>query len=133
MTPISGRERLFRLGAAAALAAGVAVSYAVAPDALPLPPCAFRQWTGASCLTCGLTRSFHATARGELGAAFGYHAVGPLLFAGAVWAALVWSVEALAGRSVPLPGSRRLLRWAVAAIGCAWLGWWVVRLVLESR
>jgi hypothetical protein len=44
--------------------------------------CPVRHWLGAICPSCGLTRSFVALARGDLGRSIEYHAFGPLLFAG---------------------------------------------------
>ena len=46
----------------------------------PISFCAFRRATGVPCPFCGLTRSFCATGRGELGRAFRLHPAGPPLF-----------------------------------------------------
>lgn len=43
--------------------------------------CPMRNLTGLPCPGCGLTRSFIATAHADLGDAFGFHRLGPLLFA----------------------------------------------------
>ena len=46
-----------------------------------LPPlCPVKLLTGHDCLGCGLTRSFVFMGHGELGAAFGRHKLGPLLY-----------------------------------------------------
>ena len=70
--------------------------------------CAFEGVTGLPCPTCGLTRSFAATAHGQLGLAFHYHAFGPFLFA----ATLLASLWAFTGR--PFPPVRRWMVWALA-------------------
>ena len=46
-----------------------------------LPPlCAWKNATGWDCLGCGLTRSFVWMGHGNLRAAFGLHALGPVLY-----------------------------------------------------
>ncbi len=50
---------------------------------VPLPAvCTFRRIFGVDCPGCGLTRAFVAVAHGRLAAAWHYHPVGVLLFAG---------------------------------------------------
>ena len=71
--------------------------------------CAFEAMTGLPCPTCGITRSFAATAHGQLGLAFHYHAFGPFLFT----AMLLASLWAFTGR--PFPRMRRWMAWALAA------------------
>ncbi len=43
--------------------------------------CGFKNFTGLPCPGCGLTHSFCAIGKGELGAAFAYNLIGPPLFA----------------------------------------------------
>ncbi|MBN2337628.1 MAG: DUF2752 domain-containing protein [Acidobacteria bacterium] len=100
----------------------------VPPGKLPLPPCAFYEWTGHGCLTCGMTRSLGALARGEWIAAIQYHLMGPLVLIGMVLALAALSFEAIGGRAFRWPVSRRAgkrLLWAIAAV---WLLYWVARL-----
>jgi hypothetical protein len=51
--------------------------------------CGFRRLTGWPCPGCGLTRSFVFAAHGQIGAAFGAHLLGPLLF-GVVASQVPW-------------------------------------------
>lgn len=71
--------------------------------------CAFEGITGLPCPTCGITRSFAATAHGHLGLAFHYHALGPFAFL----ATLLASLWAFTGR--PYPRIRPWMVWAVFA------------------
>ncbi len=53
--------------------------FSQSPSHLPAV-CVFRTWTGVSCPTCGLTRSFIALAHGRWREAWHYHPVAFLLF-----------------------------------------------------
>jgi hypothetical protein len=57
--------------------------------------CPLVKWIGVPCMGWGLTRSFYATARGDMAAAANFHLFGPLLFLGCAIAALHWSIELL--------------------------------------
>jgi len=95
---------LVGLGTAAASLAFGASTYAGLPDL-----CLFHATTGLPCPTCGITRSFAATAHGQLGQAFHYHAFGPFLFV-LMLAASLW---AFTGR--PYPRVRPWMAWCLAA------------------
>jgi uncharacterized membrane protein len=94
---------LIGLGTAAASLAWGATTYAGLPDL-----CAFHAMTGLPCPTCGITRSFSATAHGQLSQAFHYHAFGPFLFA-LMLAASLWTFT---GR--PFPRLQAWMVWAFA-------------------
>lgn len=82
--------------------------------------CAFEAMTGLPCPTCGITRAFAATAHGQLGLAFHYHAFGPFLFV----ATLLASLWAFTGRPYP-----RIRVWMVWALAAALLVYGVARMV----
>lgn len=87
--------------------------------------CAFHAMTGLPCPTCGMTRSFAATAHGQLGLAFHYHAFGPFAFV----ALLLASLWAFTGR--PYPRIRPWMVWivvaAVTVYGVARMMGWIAR------
>ena len=130
---LSRNQRLLRLAGTASIAVFAVLAFAWTPTLLPLPGCTFKTWTGLDCLTCGLTRSLHAMAHGDVGAAVGFHPMGPLLFLACVVAAGIWGVEAARGKPARIAASRATKRLAVAASACAWVGYWLVRLALELR
>ena len=89
--------------------------------------CVVHRATGVPCPGCGLTRSFVATAHGDLGGALGFHAFGPLLFVvcGLSLLALAW--WGVSGRR---PVSRHAfdrLRPAAWAGLTLWLIWAAIR------
>ena len=104
------------------LCAVVVASFLLAPGVVERGPvvCAFRALTGLPCPGCGLTRSFVATAHGELQEAFAFHLFGPFLFLGCAAAGL-WL---LARGELP----RSLLRAAQGPLAAAWLCWAAWRL-----
>lgn len=63
------------------------VSFAVSPEMIDsgavqlTPPCQ-AALAGQPCITCGMTRSFCAMSRGQLGRAFDYNALGPWAYGG---------------------------------------------------
>jgi len=62
---------------------------------LPLPGCAFREWTGLPCATCGTTRMVRALLSGDLLGAIAWNPLVSVVLASvSVWS--LWSVLQLA-------------------------------------
>ena len=133
MTAVAERLRAVPRGELIALAAITAVfvaSYVYhPPDDGGFILCLFRRFTGLPCMGCGLTRSFCATAKGEVGRAFDFHWLGPALFlvAGVYWAR---GVALVAGFSEAVDRfDRTVSRWRLPyALVAALLVAWVLRL-----
>ena len=128
--PQRGYHAAAALGLAAVLAASAAgVDRLGAPkDGRPaLTLCFLRQWTGFPCATCGMTRSFCAVARGDLGAAVRHHPLGPLTFLVFVLLLVRSAGIALTGRRW-LDGLARVLAWCLAPAAALLLAAWIWRL-----
>jgi hypothetical protein len=109
----------------------VVTSYTLSPDRLPLGPCFFKQTTGVSCLSCGLTRSFHACAHGQWPEAFRFHVFGPLFFMGVLILGFLAGGEAISGtKLVPRPPAL-LVRRLILGGGMAWLAFGILRAAVE--
>lgn len=106
---------LIGLGVAAASLAFGASTYAGLPEM-----CAFHAMTGLPCPTCGITRSFAATAHGQLGLAFHEHAFGPFLFVMMI-AASLWTFT---GRPF-----LRIRTWMVWTLALATLLYGIARMI----
>ena len=106
------------LGAAILAAAfGLAAARASGHDLLPDRDLCWSQiLLGKACPGCGLTRSFIATASGQLGHALAYNRLGPILF-GAIALLTLLHGARLAGLRIPRLGTiDALLGAAVAGI-----------------
>jgi hypothetical protein len=70
--------------------------------------CGFKTVVGLPCPGCGLTRAFCALAKGDIGAAFSFNLIGPLLF---IFTLAGWAISllALAGRRAGWQAMSRLL------------------------
>jgi len=93
------------------------------PDLVENGPvlCVFRRATGVPCPSCGLTRSWTATAHGRVRDGFRLHPLGPPALLGAA----VLSV-------VPRPWLERVPNYppgALPAFAAAWIGVWLGRLI----
>ena len=89
--------------------------------------CLLRRATGLPCATCGMTRSFCAIGRGELGAAFAQHPLGPVLYAFFALVMLWSAAVAVTGRRL-LPQAGRVFLWMAAVLVAVTLVVWVARL-----
>ena len=89
--------------------------------------CLLRRTTGLPCPTCGMTRSFCAMGRGDLGDAFRQHPLGPVLYALLAFVMVRSAVAAVWGRRL-FARTARLLLWSVPALLAAAVVVWVVRL-----
>jgi Protein of unknown function (DUF2752) len=100
-----------RLRAIAALAL---VAAAVLPDRAVhgMPTlCWFRRIVGIPCPSCGLTRSWQATAHGRLRDGFRFHPYGPLTLAAALWLMLDGAAEGRLASTSPRTRSIAVLAW----------------------
>jgi hypothetical protein len=101
------------------------------PATLPLPKCMFQTITGHGCLTCGMTRSFHAILHGKLGESLRFHLFGPLLFLSSLLFIAVFAFESISGKRVVLGIQKKtkIRFFAMAAI--IWFMYWGVRIISE--
>lgn len=69
--------------------------------------CGFKNLTGLPCPGCGLTHSFCALGKGDLGSAFAFNALGPLLY---LLFALMWvrALLVLANKTEPVAAIDRM-------------------------
>ena len=91
--------------------------------------CVVHRMTGIPCPGCGLTRSFVASAHGDLSGAFAFHAFGPLLFLVSTLGLLALMGWILSGRRPLRRGASARLRptgWTLVAV---WLVWAAARAI----
>jgi hypothetical protein len=93
--PITGRPRWFYLAMIAVLG-GVLLLSRVGEPSDQLKVCLFRTVTGLPCMTCGMTRAFHAISHGHLREALAFHPLS-LVFYGVTVFHLFWACLRLLG------------------------------------
>ncbi len=123
-------QRRKRARLAGVLACAAVTVFLLPPEGLSWLSCAFRDLTGHSCLTCGLTRSLGALARGDLLSSLGYNLMGPPLFLGLLAAIATLSAEVLTGRQW-FPRAHARIRKALILFVLAWVTYGGMRLALE--
>ena len=108
-------------------AAGGALAWSGLPATGPLI-CPFRRMTGLPCISCGMTRAVCALARGDVEAAFSYHAASiPLALAGLAWLAFLFA-ELATGREYAGPIGQRWARVLLGGLALAFTGGWALNL-----
>jgi hypothetical protein len=111
-----------RRGVAAILVAGAVVLPRTVLRGSPVI-CPFRRLTGLPCPSCGLTRSWQATAHLRLREGLGHHPLGAVTFLGAI-------AVALDGRDgAPAIAHRRDVQLSAGAL---WMATWLWRLMRSS-
>jgi len=92
------------------------------------PDCGVLVRTGYPCPTCGMTRSFRATVRGDVAGGLRAHPFGPFLCAGTAFFAAVGLGQAVTAR--PLLPRLRLRWWYVLVPVCGVLAGWGLKVAV---
>jgi hypothetical protein len=94
----SEHSRVFYLRMALILGSVLVGSRYLEPARLPVI-CAFRLVTGLPCLTCGMTRAFHAISLGHFREAVAYHPLSPVFYGLTIFHFIVASSRFLGWRT----------------------------------
>ena len=98
-------------------------------NSVPFLSCPIRALIGIPCPSCGMTRSFLALAKGDLGESIFYHLFGPLLFLTFLIVTVHTAIELVMRRKVFPPYYKKLYQLHLHWIGLAsFLGYYVIRL-----
>ena len=128
---LSLHARMARVCLVSALVVVLVSILASGPEGLPLPSCLFREMTGISCLTCGLTRALEAASHGRLQAAVQFHLLGPFVLAGMVVLALVWVAEASTGKRLLYFREASRQRLVFLGVVVIWMVYGACRMIVE--
>ena len=129
--PITGRPRWFYLAMIAALG-GVLLLSRVGEPSDELRVCLFRTVTGLPCMTCGMTRAFHALSHGHLQEALAFHPLS-LVFYGLTIFHLLWACLRLLGlRLRLLTRLQHPIRVMIAGAMMLLFVFWIPRLIASA-
>lgn len=128
---LSREARLIRVVLALAVLAVLGPVFVWGPGGLSVSPCLFREATGLSCFTCGLSRSLDAAMHGRFEAAFHFHLLGPFLLVGLLLLSLVLAGEAVTGRRLLAFRSGRQKLYLLLGIPALWVIYGVGRIIYE--
>jgi hypothetical protein len=123
------RDRVVRGAIACALGLTAMLTFVLYRISPFMPGCLFHKITGVSCLTCGMTRSLEASSHGSIRAAFEFHLMGPLVFAGIIALCIVSAAEASTGRRIVK--SMEWHRHALRGFITVWIVYGVIRMIVE--
>ena len=101
------------------------------PEKFSLVACIFRENTGYSCPSCGLSRSFYAMSHLNLLESFGFHLMGPILYLGLVIQFLKYSFEVVTRREIRIKIKPFMTKISIALFLCLWMGFSVIRFFSE--
>ncbi|MGA9119801.1 MAG: DUF2752 domain-containing protein [Bacteroidota bacterium] len=116
---------------AGGLLAVLVALFFVDPAQMSILSCPFKEATGCSCLTCGMSRSLHALAHGEVLNSFRFHVMGPVLFVGVLALLFIFAYESIAGKSFPFRPTTIVRRRTTMLFALTWGLFWVIRLAGE--
>ncbi len=107
------------------------VSFFLNPLKYDLNRCGFKEMTGYSCPSCGLTRSFFSVSHLHPGDAFSFHLLGPVIYLFFIFLAFKFSYEAVTGNRLRISIPSHLLKTSVIVFFSVWMIYWIFKIVGE--
>lgn len=124
-------QRLIRLSIAAVLLLLILASVFYNPIDYKITDCSFKNISGFSCPSCGLTRSFHAGVNLDFIQAFSFHWIGPVLLLSVVFLFLKYAIESISGKAIQYKMKPVVHKLTLLVIGIVWLTFWISKLISE--
>ncbi len=116
---------------AAGLLLMLSASIWINPEKTNIITCWFREITGHSCPSCGLSRSIYAVAHLHIKEAFRFHLMGPVLFGILLLLLLKFAVEIVTKKGVHFEIKPILVKFFLILFFGLWLVYWIVRFLSE--
>ena len=108
------------------------VSIFINPEETKLLSCQFKQLTGYSCPTCGLTRSFYAVSHLNFQGSFRFHLLGPVIYAALLFVLIKFSIEIVTGKEITLKIHCGTTKTSIILFFCAFFYFWIIRFIYEQ-
>lgn len=109
------------------------ISIFINPQETNLLSCRFKQLTGYSCPTCGLTRSFHALSHMDFQDSFRFHLLGPFIYAVLLFVLIKFSIEIVTGKEIKFKINPKPARISIILFFCTLLCFWLIRFIGEIK
>jgi hypothetical protein len=106
-------------------------SFFLNPLKYNLNRCGFKEMTGYSCPSCGLTRSFFSVSHLHIGDAFSFHLLGPVIYLFFILLALRFGYEAATGNRIQISIPSPLLKISLFGFSGIWLIYWIIKVIME--
>jgi len=112
---------------AAGLLAILVLSAVINPEHSEFLPCFFKEITGHSCPSCGLSRSLYAVSQLQFKEAFRFHLMGPVLYIIFLVLCLKFSIEILIKKEIGLGFNSFVVKGFFIIFAGVWLVYWIIR------
>ena len=124
-------SRIIRGSISLIMFALIIASYFLNPLKYDLNRCGFKEMTGYSCPSCGLTRSFYSTSHFHFSKALSFHLLGPVIYLFLLLLAVKFGYEATTGKRTQISLPTPLLKNSLIAFFGVWLVYWIFKIVGE--
>ena len=102
------------------------------PERISWLRCTFRDMTGKSCPTCGLTRSLHAATHGHVSEAVLFHPFGPLILFGLLALFVKCTVEIVTLKQISIEIPPRVFKSSLLVLFGLWIVFWLTRICINA-
>ena len=118
---------------AAGLLAILVFSAVIDPDQNDFLPCFFKEITGYSCPSCGLSHSFYAVSHLHFMAAFQFHFMGPAIYFIFLLLFIKYSIEVFIKKEFRFKFNPFVVKSFIVIFVGLWLVYWILRFFNEVR
>ena len=101
------------------------------PGKTSLLSCQFKQLTGHSCPTCGMTRSFHTFSHFSFRESFGFHLMGPVIYVAMLFVLIKYSIEIAVRKELKIKVNPGVTRFIVVLFFFTFFCFWIIRFINE--
>jgi hypothetical protein len=130
---LTKKDKLFRLTTLSILLTLLLIPLIISPEDLILPNCTFKSLTGLSCPSCGTTRAFFLSARGNILSAIHFNFLGILLYLSICYLTFKQFIEILTGKNWKVILSPRFRHSLLYLLFSYIFIFWIFRLVHEFQ
>jgi hypothetical protein len=129
--PMPANKILFKAVIVSLLLSVFLVSIFIIPEKTKFLTCQFKQFTGYSCPSCGLTRSFHAFSHMNFQESYRFHLMGPIIYVALLFVLMKFSVEIVIREEIKLKHNPRITKLIIISFFCILFCFWFMRFIQE--